>query len=133
MDLLLDTHTFLWFGQDNAQLSPYAKLLLMDGRNQRFLSAASIWEMAIKVSNGKLNLQVPLEDFLSAQFMAQRISLVPIEIPHVVRVSAMLFSDRTLPHHDPFDRLIIAQSLTLNMPVVGNDTVFDAYGVRRLW
>jgi len=134
MDLLLDTHTFLWFAQRNSQLSPKALTHLMDGRNTRYLSAASIWEMAIKVSNqaspGQFALNQPLGAFLSSQLTHCKVVLLPIDVVHVDTLSTLPFPTR---HKDPFDRLIIAQSLSLAIPVVGIDDAFDHYGITRIW
>lgn len=134
MDLLLDTHTFLWFAQRSNQLSLTALTYLMNGRNNRFLSAASIWEMAIKLSNptsrGQFALNQPLGMFLNQQMVACRVILLPIEVAHVDLVSTLPFPTA---HKDPFDRLIIAQSLALAIPIVSNDTAFDSYGVTRIW
>jgi PIN domain nuclease of toxin-antitoxin system len=128
MNLLLDTHTFLWFILGDPQLSARAKDLIEDTRNEKWLSVASVWEMAIKVSVGKLTLHQPFDILLTDQLQRNGIELLPITLPHLFQVATLPF-----PHRDPFDRLLIAQSLVEKMPCVSADAVFDNYGVTRLW
>ncbi|MDQ2687292.1 MAG: type II toxin-antitoxin system VapC family toxin [Armatimonadota bacterium] len=125
--LLLDTHTFLWFILNNPQLSAHSKELI-ENAETLFLSIASIWEMAIKVSAGKLPLPKPWDQFILQQILRNKITLLPIEYSHTVTVSSLPFH-----HRDPFDRMIIAQSLVEQVPIVSVDGVFDDYGVQRLW
>src|SRR5262249_53580287 len=112
----------------NPQCSDEARRLIEDPNNAKFLSMASAWEIAIKVGIGKLLIGQPLDIFLPDQLERNGIDLLPIALPHVFRVT-------TLPmhHRDPFDRLLIAQSLVEAMPLVSVDSVFDVYGVQRLW
>jgi PIN domain nuclease of toxin-antitoxin system len=128
MKLLLDTSTFLWFIGNLPELSDDARQLLKTGGNQLYLSIASVWEMAIKMSIGKLTPTRPLRVFIPEQLAANRINLLPIEIIHLDLVSQF-----PLYHKDPFDRLLAAQSLVEQMPIVSNDDQLDAYGVHRLW
>ena len=128
MRLLLDTHTFLWFLEDSAQLSSMAKALIEDGGNDVYISIGSLWEMAIKISLGKLSVSQPFEIFIPEQLTANDMTLLPIAVEHTVALITLPFH-----HRDPFDRLLIAQSLVTSMPIVGADTAFDAYGVQRLW
>ena len=128
MNLLLDTHIFLWFVFAELQLNAYARGLIEDEANIKFLSMASVWEMAIKHSIGKLPLIQPFDQFLSEQIARNGFHLLPIKLNHLIRVSSL-----PMHHRDPFDRLINAQSLTENMAVVSADPAFDAYGVMRLW
>lgn len=128
MPLLLDTHTFLWFVLNDPRLSGTAGTLLRDAGNQVFLSVASVWEMAIKVSIGKLPLAQPIDILIPEQLARNDFRLLPIELAHVTRVSTM-----PLHHRDPFDRLLAAQSLTERMPLVSGDSVLDGYGLTRLW
>lgn len=136
MDLLLDTHSFLWFVQDNPLLSLSAKEHLMNGRNRRLLSAASIWELAIKMSlpehRSPIKLNCPLEEFLNVQMVKHDVTLLPIEPSHVNCVSMLPFKAKK-EHNDPFDRLIIAQSMVLKIPVVSVDAHFSDYGVALIW
>ena len=84
--------------------------------------------MAIKISLGKLSISQPFESFIPEQLAINRIDLLHIAVEHAARLTALPFH-----HRDPFDRLLIAQALTADMPIVGADVAFDAYGVRRLW
>lgn len=128
MRLLLDTHIFLWFVYGDAQLSARARALIEDHFNTCFLSLASVWETAIKVSTGKLLLTQPLDIFFTEQTQRNGIALLPIELAHAARVAALPFH-----HRDPFDRLLAAQSLAENMPLLSADAVLDAYGIMRYW
>ena len=130
MDFSLDTHTFLWFYQLNPRLSSYARSLILDSNNTIHLSMASCWEMAIKCHLGKLDLQgEQLEIVLRRELALNKIQLMPISIQHVLHTMQ-------LPHHhgDPFDRLLIAQSIHENMPLIIADSSFDQYqGLDRRW
>ncbi|MDP9315324.1 MAG: type II toxin-antitoxin system VapC family toxin [Chloroflexota bacterium] len=127
MSLLIDTHTFLWFVNDDPQLSSAAATLLESDTTVR-LSIASLWEIAIKVSIGKLTLAQPFEQFIPEQLALNDISVLPIQIAHCHHVIRLPFY-----HRDPFDRMIIAQAQLEGVPIVSLDTTFDAYGVNRLW
>ena len=128
MTHLLDTHTFIWFVNNDPALSATARDVLRNPASRPLLSLASVWEMAIKVGLGKLKFTQPIETFIPDQLRRNRIDLLPISFAHAVRGA-------TLPHHhrDPFDRLLVAQALVEDLPVVGRDAAFDAYGVRRVW
>lgn len=128
MRLLLDTHTFLWYILGRLQLSARAHTLLQDPASELFLSIASIWEVGIKVSTGKLILSEPLEAYFLEQMRINSVSLLPITLAHTARISALPFH-----HRDPFDRMLVAQSLTEGIPLVSADPALDAYGVVRLW
>lgn len=128
MRLLLDTHTFIWYVTNNNKLSSTAKLLINDGNNEVVLSKASIWEMAIKHSIGKLSFDTRFDIFIERQLSLNNIELLDIKTNHLIAIA-------TLPSHhgDPFDRLIIVQAMLEGLPIVGTDIAFDAYEVRRLW
>lgn len=128
MRLLLDTHAFLWFIQDGAKLSPYAKTLIEDGSNEALLSIASPWEIAIKTRIGKLTLAEPFDVLVPREILRNDFHLLPIELAHLAVVA-----DLPLHHRDPFDRLLIAQALVEQMPILSADADFDAYGITRLW
>jgi PIN domain nuclease of toxin-antitoxin system len=128
MNCLLDTHTFLWFINDDAALSVTAKAMIEDVSSTVYLSIASVWEMAIKVSLGKLTMPLPLDNFITEQLLENNINLHPIHVRHTGLVATMPFH-----HRDPFDRMIIAQSLSDQLPIIGQDQIFDAYGVKRHW
>jgi PIN domain nuclease of toxin-antitoxin system len=126
--LLLDTHALLWFTLGDPQLSPLALALINDAGNDKLISPASYWEIAIKVSIGKLALNQPYEDFMDRGIRQNGFDILPIEPRHTGRVAALPFH-----HKDPFDRLLIAQALTDAIPIVGADALFEQYGVTRLW
>ena len=128
MKLLLDTHSFIWFIEGNPRLSETARTLIADGGNEIFLSVASLWEMAIKISLGKLGLSEPYEVFIATQLQLNQIGLLDISFSHTVRVTKLPFH-----HRDPFDRLLNAQSLVEDIPIVSIDAKLDDYGVRRIW
>jgi PIN domain nuclease of toxin-antitoxin system len=128
VDLLLDTHTFLWFVWGDPQLSLTARSLIDDEGNRKFVSMASLWEIAIKVNIGKMTLAKPFPEFVSERLDGNGFETLTITRTHVAQIVSLPFH-----HRDPFDRLIIAQSLAENMLIVGVDAVFDPYGVRRLW
>jgi PIN domain nuclease of toxin-antitoxin system len=128
MRLLLDTHAFLWFIMGSSSLSPSTRDLIEDGANERFLSAASLWEIAIKVSIGKLTLSAPFDVLFPEQLDSNGIGLLGIEAAHTAVVSTLPFH-----HRDPFDRLLVAQAVVEGMPIISTDIAFDAYPVTRLW
>ncbi|HMO58211.1 MAG TPA: type II toxin-antitoxin system VapC family toxin [Roseiflexaceae bacterium] len=128
MRLLLDTHSFLWFVTDDPRLTTSAKQVIEDIDTELFLSMASVWEMAIKVSIGKLSLAQPIEAFVLSQLVLNSISLLDIALPHALAVATLPFH-----HRDPFDRLLIVQAQIEGWPLVSADSMFDQYGVRRIW
>lgn len=128
MNLLLDTHAFLWYALDDAKLSAKAELLIDDPANDKFISPASYWELAIKISVGKYTLTQPYEIFLKDAIDSNGFIILPVERRHTARLTNMPFH-----HRDPFDRLMIAQALAEQMPIVSNEAIFDSYGVQRLW
>ena len=128
MKLLLDTHTFIWFVTDNPKLSSSAKMLIEDELNEKFLSLVSIWEMAVKCSIGKLRFDLPFQSFIEQQLVQNSLDSMKIEVPHLSLVATL-----ALHHRDPFDRLLIAQSISEQMPILGADQIFDSYDVERLW
>ncbi len=128
MRLLFDTQAFLWFVQDDPRLSATVKHLVEDENNEKFLSAASYWEIAIKVGVGKLVLAEPFPVYLPREIKANSLTILPITLDHAAVVA-------TLPHHhrDPFDRLLIVQAMAEGMPILSADRAFDAYPITRLW
>jgi PIN domain nuclease of toxin-antitoxin system len=128
VNLLLDTHTLLWFLNDAPQLVPTATSLIVDPANRKFASMATCWEIAIKVGLKKLDLGEPATTFLPRELAANNFAVLGIELAHAT------FVETLPPHHkDPFDRILISQSLLKTMPIVSADTLFDPYGVTRLW
>src|SRR5688572_17442121 len=128
MQILLDTHAFLWFISDSPQLSSTASAYMKDTDNTLYLSIASLWEIAIKVSVGKFTPTEPLERLFNEQMAANDISLLGMGISHLITLSSL-----TLHHRDPFDRLLIAQAIVEQMPLLSADSAFDSYPIQRLW
>ena len=127
MKLLLDTHAFLWFINDDPKLSNHLKEIIEDTNNISYLSVASLWEMSIKFNLGKLTLNPNYEKFVEREVTTSTIQLLNIELEHL-RINA------TIPFHhkDPFDRLIIAQSMAEDIPIVSVDSAFDKYAVNLI-
>ena len=128
MRLLLDSHTLIWAVDDPSRLGRQATVELATPANDLFLSAGTIWEIAIKVGLKKLSLSLPF-----AIWMAQAMKdLGLVVLPITVECADAQIS---LPnhHHDPFDRLLAAQAKTESMVLVSADVVFDQYGMQRLW
>ncbi|MBI2897571.1 MAG: type II toxin-antitoxin system VapC family toxin [Deltaproteobacteria bacterium] len=128
MKLLLDTHAFLWFLAGDRRLSGTARRRIEDSRHERFLSIASVWEMAIKSSLGKLELGDPLAEVVDQGTRENGILLLRVSKEHALGVA-----DLPWHHRDPFDRLLAAQALLDGMSIVGQDHAFEAYGVARVW
>jgi PIN domain nuclease of toxin-antitoxin system len=128
MRLLLDTHTFMWASLEPGKIGPNASVAIKDRANELFVSAASTWEMAIKINIGKMTVPSGLSTFLVDAM--HEWSLVPLHI----RPEHTLILE-TLPRHhgDPFDRMLVAQSMYEHMPIVSIDAKLDAYGVSRIW
>jgi len=128
MRYLLDTHTFLWMSLNDPQLSEAVRALIVDFGNELFLSPASYWEIAIKVSLGKYQLQEPLDDFVNREVERNSLKVLAIEPKHAALVARL-----PLYHRDPFDRLLVAQALVEQIPLLSKDPAFDRYGGTRIW
>jgi PIN domain nuclease of toxin-antitoxin system len=128
MRLLLDTHAFLWFVLNDPQLSAKARLLMVDPANDLLLSPATYWEIAIKISIGKYSLPTAFESFMDQQILVNDLEILPIAVKHAAVVATLPFH-----HRDPFDRLLIAQALAEQIPIISGDSALDAYSVTRLW
>src|SRR5688572_19563277 len=126
MQYLLDTHTFLWFLEGDNQLSNKVKNEITDIRNTCFISIASLWEIAIKSSLGKLNLKFPFENLTSYLF-ANDIEIIPITFDHILTLRNL-----ELHHRDPFDRLITAQAIK-DLIILTRDSNFFKYTVKIVW
>ena len=124
---LIDTCTFIWLIEDDPKLPNFLKKLIGDLNNDILVSVASLREMAIKISIGKLNLAGVLSQAID-ELYARNIKILLIEALHILRVQNLPFH-----HKDPFDRIIIAQSLVENITLISADNVFDNYAVRRLF
>lgn len=128
MAILLDTHAFLWWVDDSDRLPKRARAAIGRPDQSCYVSLASCWEIAIKVSLGKLTITASLERFLTEQMALNGIEPLPITIGHVVRVASLPFH-----HRDPFDRLLAAQAIDEDLTIVSADPMFKKYGVRRIW
>jgi PIN domain nuclease of toxin-antitoxin system len=126
--ILIDTHIFIWYIQNSERLPRSIVTLINDGKNDVLLSVASIWEMAIKQSTGKLNLGVPYASFIEEQMRLNNIELLPIRLEHFEVITTLPFH-----HRDPFDRLLIAQAMVEDLIIVSADSMFSLYPVQRMW
>jgi PIN domain nuclease of toxin-antitoxin system len=126
--LLLDTHAFLWWVEGAPALGRRAKAAVTNSDNEVFFSIASCWELAIKISLGKLRLTQRLDRFIPEQLTLNGFSLLAMELRHVVAVADLPFH-----HRDPFDRLLAAQALQDQLVIVSTDRVFRRYGVTVVW
>lgn len=128
LDLLFDSHSFIWWADEPAKLSPDALVALGDENNRLFLSDASIWEMQIKVQLGKMRLKLPLPDLIESQKRDNDVGILHITTEHILELNNLPFH-----HRDPFDRLLIAQSIIENFTIVTLDPEFSAYPAKMLW
>jgi PIN domain nuclease of toxin-antitoxin system len=128
VNLLLDTHSLLWFLNEDPHLVPNAKALIEDSLNRKFVSMATCWEIAIKVGLKKLDLGEPVSTFLPRELLVNKFDLLHIELVHALHVEKL-----PRHHRDPFDRLLISQSIIEKIAIVSSDDKFDSYGVVRLW
>jgi PIN domain nuclease of toxin-antitoxin system len=128
MKVLIDTHTFLWWNMDDPRLSLHAKEIIADGQNEVYLSAASVWEMVIKTAKGRLILPEPPAQYISSRMSLYRFRPLPVQISHAAHVYE-------LPpyHHDPFDRMLIAQSQLESIPLVTTDEDIRRYELETIW
>ena len=128
MTFLLDTHTLLWFLNGDSHLSTKAQALIEDPINERLISIASLWEMAIKVSIGKLEQDISFTNLVPGPLKNNAINILPIIPAHLDTLASLSYH-----HRDPFDRLIIAQSIVEQIPIISRDMTFNAYPVERIW
>ena len=128
MRLLLDTHAFLWFVLGDLRLPAAARARIDDPANIKLVSPATYWEIAIKISVRKYDLQEPYEAFMQRGIAGNGFSVLSVEPKHTAVLT-------TLPYHhrDPFDRLIVAQAMVEAIPILSVDTALDAYPITRLW
>ncbi|MGB7202581.1 MAG: type II toxin-antitoxin system VapC family toxin [Pyrinomonadaceae bacterium] len=126
MRFLIDTHVLIWHFEDDAQLTLERSAFIDDPDNEPLVSFASLWEIAIKQSLDKLKLSSSLDNIVGA-IEESTTSLLPIDSRHLIRVAELQFHRK-----DPFDRLIIAQALAENIPIITSDPHFAAYGVALL-
>ena len=126
MRVLLDTHTFLWGIAQESRLSERVRLLLPSA--QTWFSVASVWEILTKVQIGKLSLPRPTGPFVTSRLAANGVQILPVTLEHVLRIESL-----ELHHRDPFDRVLIAQSIEEKLPLVTADPQFGRYDVEVIW
>lgn len=131
MNILLDTHTFIWFVEGTSELSSVARNIIESSENQSFISVASLWEMSIKVGLGKLELARSFES-IHEDIEQNGFQTLPLEFPHL-----MVNTQMPWIHRDPFDRILIAQSISERMNLISRDDIldryFEPYPVKRIW
>lgn len=128
MRILIDTSTFLWFIGGSRKLSKKAIEIIENFDNELVMSVASLWEIAIKDSIGKLELSEPFEQLIPKEINKNEIEILQIELPHLYEMMKL-----PLYHKDPFDRLIIAQGIIEQLPVIACDKAFKSYNIDIIW
>ena len=128
MNLLLDTHVFLWLKNNPKKVSKRVLDAYYDVDNKVFLSIASVWEMQIKCQLGKLEFHLPLSTLIEEQCLYNELQMLPIKTCHIFALAHL-----PLHHKDPFDRILLVQSQLENLKFVSADEVFHQYPVDLFW
>jgi len=128
MNLLLDTHSFIWWANTPEKLSKESLAACQNKDNVLVLSAVSVWEMQIKIQLGKLKLKSPLKNLVELQQQTNDLRILPVELDHVLALSEL-----PTHHKDPFDRLLVAQAKVEEMSLVSADKMVHKYPVQILW
>jgi PIN domain nuclease of toxin-antitoxin system len=128
VNLLLDTHALIWYYEGNPKLTAIARQQIDDPTNTKFVSPASYWEIAIKLRTGRLALTEQYADFVQHSILDNGFVILPIEFRHTTELVSL-----PLHHRDPFDRLLVAQAIVEDMPLISSDPTLDAYPIRRIW
>lgn len=128
MKVLLDSHVFLWYFAADPRLNKTAIAIMADVRNELLLSMASLWEIGIKSSIGRLTLPTPFAALIPLQLQQAQIRVLDIRLEHVAEGCALPFH-----HKDPFDRMLAAQCLVEKIPLLSSDAMFDQYAIQRIW
>jgi PIN domain nuclease of toxin-antitoxin system len=126
--VLLDTHTFLWWVADDPQISVTAKNIIVNPDNDIYLSVISAWEIIIKVGTGKLSLSEPPEIYIPNPIASNQFEILPVQISHILKINSLHNF-----HKDPFDRLLIAQSLVEDFSLITIDSAITQYPVKTIW
>jgi PIN domain nuclease of toxin-antitoxin system len=126
--ILLDTCAFLWLVTDDPKLSGLAKEIFLDSNNELLLSVVTGFEITVKYSLGKLHLTEPPKEFISNRMKANALTELPITLNHTLALQ-----DLPWHHKDPFDRLLVAQAMVTQIPLLSSDEQLSAYGIKRLW
>ena len=127
MKAILDTHAFLWAIAEDKKLSRRAQKIFT-GPSDLWLSVASIWEIMIQVQTGRLPLPVPTGPYIVKKLAENRIEVLPITLDHVLRTESL-----PVHHHDPFDRILIAQCVEAKLPIITADPIIERYPVQVIW
>jgi PIN domain nuclease of toxin-antitoxin system len=127
MRVLLDTHVLIWLVEGDKNLSTVARSAIEDEDNSLYLSIASLWEITIKLSLGKLDLQLSVDEMVESFLIPGGIEILQIQTSHL-----SILRNLPLHHRDPFDRMIIAQAKSEKMTLISADGMFDQYGVNLL-
>jgi PIN domain nuclease of toxin-antitoxin system len=128
MKVLLDTHALLWLIADDDRLSENARQIFLNSENRLFFSAASLWEICIKKSLGKISLKNGWFQTIQEEMEINTIQWLPIELTHCAEVAEMPFH-----HRDPFDRMLIAQAIVEGMQLLSRDSRLSDYAIERVW
>ena len=124
MKYLLDTQVLIWAVENPQKLGARAAEIIRDAANELLVSKVSVWELAIKLALGKLGLKIPLRDFMQAHVFPAGIRVLNVELEHIFRLQTL-----PLHHRDPFDRILIAQSLVEGFPLISGDASLSAYPI----
>ena len=127
MNYLLDTHVLIWFLNGDKSLSPKARKAIESDNATNFVSIASLWEISIKLSLDRISIKVPFEN-LGIELEKNNFQLLPITLADTVILSTLPFN-----HRDPFDRLLISQSISNNFTLISKDKEFSSYEIKLLW
>lgn len=128
MNLLLDTHVFLWFIEGSTNLSDLARSLIENEQTQKFLSIVSLWEISIKIGIGKLDIGMIFIELVEKEILSNGILLLEIKIEHLDEFAKLPFH-----HKDPFDRLIVSQAIIEPIIVISKDQNFINYPITIMW
>lgn len=128
MKVLLDTQALLWIVTQDSRLSATARDIYLDSENEIMLSMASVWELALKISLNKLTINESLPEFIQNHVKANDIKILTIELPHILALEKLPWH-----HRNPFDRIIISQSINDNIPILSANEELDLYPVTRIW
>jgi len=128
MKVLLDTHAFLWLITDEDRLSENARQTFLNTENSLFFSAASLWEICIKKSLGKISLMDGWFQTIQKEIQINTIQWLPIEMTHCAEVTELPFH-----HRDPFDRMLIAQAIVEEMKLLSRDSRLADYAIELIW
>jgi PIN domain nuclease of toxin-antitoxin system len=127
MKYLLDTHAFLWYVLGDPNLSPTAKEII-DNRTGICFSSVSLWEIAIKINIGKLQLNCSFEDLI------KRLSYIKADLLAITAMDTQIYMSLPIEkHRDPFDRILVAQTINRSLILISRDLAFEQYSIQRLW